>query len=579
MAFVVGPAQASEISCRDVGSCTKGYFQSGDSRPGIGREENAYIDKLTEFGSEALPTALANLESPEKYYQASYLVRQLRDHLRAEHLPILKRTFRGDGDWIPLAIAAIGTSEAFQFLAQQASLHALDSGGDQYGFAFQKAGEQAIPYLLDTVDCDHPLPDQRTTWLAHILDEMEHEAAPAKPTLKKLSLRKECPDQVRLTALFALDAMAGNGIPLSASSYTQLLQDENEDIRFLAGEIITRSGGSSAEQVYRQNIMEMPADDPYYLRDIGLAGHTAISAGPYILERYPEFGFDAKPQAARTLGQIGYRPAIPQLIKSLNSSSDWELSKASAEALGRLRAQEALPLLAYIAESHWHPETRDAARRAETAITSDPEGLRDIYGPAQQPGLSNMEVRDGPEPCATVSDYPNLTPEKNRFYASEEPERAANFQIPVPIPEGRRQEDPTLPQFFYEDPVVGIKIGNNWLLGSNRGEWGGHIAARMGNDPIEVLEYANVEDIYRFPNGRIVAVTGIAHLFINRGYLQTIEQAGQNSWQVTKWRKLPGAPRSSWLVAPDQLLVNTLNGSIIISQDGRIRLADCHAEG
>lgn len=47
---------------------------------------------------------------------------------------------------------------------------------------------------------------------------------------------------------------------------------------------------------------------------------------------------------------------------------------------------------------------------------------------------------------------------------------------------------------------------------------------------------------------------------------------------VDETRKaLPGAPRSSWFVETDGLLINTTGGGALLALDGTLRMANCHA--
>jgi hypothetical protein len=71
-------------------------------------------------------------------------------------------------------------------------------------------------------------------------------------------------------------------------------------------------------------------------------------------------------------------------------------------------------------------------------------------------------------------------------------------------------------------------------------------------------------------------VAGLAHLTMNNGVIYEVDEGRDGTWRSRAWRVLPGAPRSSWLVETGELLVNTVSGgSILISEDGSMRMAPC----
>src|SRR5437879_5679861 len=65
-------------------------------------------------------------------------------------------------------------------------------------------------------------------------------------------------------------------------------------------------------------------------------------------------------------------------------------------------------------------------------------------------------------------------------------------------------------------PDVGLKVVDGFLLGSDRGEWGGELVFSDGRSQTATLLKENVTAIHRLRFG-IVVVTGIAHLSIDEG--------------------------------------------------------------
>jgi hypothetical protein len=75
-----------------------------------------------------------------------------------------------------------------------------------------------------------------------------------------------------------------------------------------------------------------------------------------------------------------------------------------------------------------------------------------------------------------------------------------------------------------------------------------------------------------------VAIGGLAHLGMDEGAVYRIEHDAARGWRAVWWRELPGAPRKSWPIAGNQLLVVATGGSIVLSPDGTMALAPCHTD-
>ena len=70
-----------------------------------------------------------------------------------------------------------------------------------------------------------------------------------------------------------------------------------------------------------------------------------------------------KAKAARSLGLLGYKPAIEWLLQLLHDESG-DVRASAANALGRLKAREAIPILAEIVKNDDDEVVRGAAGNA-----------------------------------------------------------------------------------------------------------------------------------------------------------------------------------------------------------------------
>ena len=99
-----------------------------------------------------------------------------------------------------------------------------------------------------------------------------------------------------------------------------------------------------------------------------------------------------------------------------------------------------------------------------------------------------------------------------------------------------------------------------------------HLPARGAS---QVVYEANIGNIFQLDK-RLIAVSGIAHMISNSGYLLRIEKNDTGRYVAFPWKRLPAAPETSWLIEGSRLLVNTLDGgSVIIDANGGIRMAEC----
>jgi hypothetical protein len=86
---------------------------------------------------------------------------------------------------------------------------------------------------------------------------------------------------------------------------------------------------------------------------------------------------------------------------------------------------------------------------------------------------------------------------------------------------------------------------------------------------VQLIARENAKAVYDFA-GEIFAVTGLAHGSLNSGFIQKVRKTPEGEWTVEKWRALPGAPRVSWLLVNNKMLVSCVGGIVMISAAGEI---------
>lgn len=124
-----------------------------------------------------------------------------------------------------------------------------------------------------------------------------------------------------------------------------------------------------------------------------------------------------------------------------------------------------------------------------------------------------------------------------------------------------------------QTPQVGVRVPNGWLLGADRGEWGGELVFKEDNkEPYYILE-ENIGGLFKLGE-RFIAVTGLAHLTLNNGLIYEVKFM-DGKWRAEPWRALPGAPRNSGKLKSGEVMVATSGGGIVVlSESGHFRMAD-----
>ena len=144
-----------------------------------------------------------------------------------------------------------------------------------------------------------------------------------------------------------------------------------------------------------------------------------------------------------------------------------------------------------------------------------------------------------------------------------------NFDIVSFGPEGE------ITQTIEETPGVALPVKLGWLLGSDRGEWGGNLVFKSTNGEQEIIINDNIEDIYQFPFGYVVTA-GLSHMGTMRGAIYVITEPTPGHYISTKLHALTGRPHTSWLIESGELLINMRNGdSALLSQKGHLSRVEC----
>ena len=134
------------------------------------------------------------------------------------------------------------------------------------------------------------------------------------------------------------------------------------------------------------------------------------------------------------------------------------------------------------------------------------------------------------------------------------------------------------PETSFHQPDSALRTNLGWLVGSDRGEFGGELVYLPDNGEPRVLLHDNVKAIHLFGGGYAV-VTGLGHLDMTRGAIVLLEDDNDGTPRIVDILNLPGVPATSWL-GPSNALIVTAYGyaspMFRASREGTFRLDQEH---
>lgn len=542
-----------KIHATEIDRLIKQLSREKNPEYGISGQEVEAAGKLQAIGPEAIPSLLHLLNDSNAHVRraASFALGDIKG-LEEADLTILINAFLRDCGSISRAIANVGGSRATDFLVAQL-LHDSDSSYD-IGSAFEILGKKAVPSLLTLYRPGTAWPDQFDSTMYGVFRRLGANASGAVAPLLAIASDEHAEMDVRIHAIKALGYI---GLPAEriVPDLQQLMKSDDATIASEAKMAIIVMGGESSVPILLGELAHADSDTSRdsWIRQIGILEARGRTAGPTIVRYFDNGNWESRVGAVRTVGFIDYSPAVPDLIHLLECRDDWRVVLGAIESLGRLNSKEALPALTKTSLTHWYPPVRDAAKLAIEALKGA--------------GVSRTYPQEGPwHPDAF--DY-------THFGALQEtlgPEEHAQVRLPVlatreAIPKEivAREE-----QNRKGGTICCATVEDGYLVGTNRGEWGGEITLYTTAQPPQVIFGSNTEAIYKTPRG-IYAITGLAHLRGNHGVIHEPKHEPDGRWQAVPWRALPGAPIFSFLLKDGGLFVNCVSGMVQISPEGEMK--------
>lgn len=125
----------------------------------------------------------------------------------------------------------------------------------------------------------------------------------------------------------------------------------------------------------------------------------------------------------------------------------------------------------------------------------------------------------------------------------------------------------------YSAPLAGlidaVEVENGYLVGFNRGEWGGELYwfSKNGKKRYEISEHQIVRFIKR--DNKIYAIEGLAHLMMSEGSIIEIKKENRK-WVANEFLKLPTAPYAVQLDSKNNFIVVTSSSLFSIDKEANI---------
>lgn len=526
-------------ACDSLEQCLKDIEIVAQPGGGITVEERELASKVLAFKERAIPGLLDYLKHDNKEVRdlSAYILRDI-EGLNERHLNSLINANNG---WLPPAIARIGTGEAVEFLMSE--LVKEKSSESQVSYSIKILGRKAIPYLVEFYNCQGNCDETLLYVVGNIFDEMGKNALAAIPPLVKI------------------------------------ISNENSDpiARKMAERAIIKIGGIEAVIILKQKINKftisssVPNNNLFI--EIASLGEDATEIGEVIQKYYSSNIRNTSIFAIRTVGYIGYKDAALPLVSMLRSEDDWLKIYVAVESLGRLKDIRAVESLIYVRDYHWYPPVREAAAKAIKVINGE-----DTYEPPLEGRFFNndflkfMWIDTLPIPCNSVK-YPvkHYRPDV-KFRATIHKTIAEHFVYMKAIDTFGDKSGNI--KYYSTTPDVGIKVEDGWIIGNDRGEWGGELVHWKSENDYYLIIEDNIKDIFDTHYG-IIAVGGLAHLDKSRGVLYKLSKSDNNRWTAEAYKYLPGAAYSSQMLEDERLLLNTTGGSVIFSPEKGFEMAEC----
>lgn len=569
----IEPEELRPDPCNTAQACLDRVFQLAECWPGY-RGNWPYPPAVVELGmsiaelEEDLTADLVALLLDKDRYVANVagLVLSKQSSIDSDYLDeilwAIERGVEGSGG----ALGRVDSSDAAELVVRRA-IGPEGSDSAAYQFAASLQGARAIPFIVKAARCSVRCDDDRHARLASILEGMGPERAEAGDGLLAIAADDASPQRAREGALAMIAELGPEAVELDEELLA--LKAAVPGLEAHINRALIGLESDAVGEIFAERLSSSPKlRDMYELASLREAGYLA---GPVVEDLLSHPDWDIRLQAVRTLALIGYEPAVDSLLEILAESEDVVLDWVIADSMAYLNAFKATDALVTLSVDHWHPHVRERARLARERLF----GSVDFDKQSRTWSGALVAYSQQVDAMNACDELDVEAADHSDALRLQHPEDEAELRM-LSYPDELAGDSTVRGQNGVLVPGVAVRVDGGWLVGSDRGEWGGELVFIDRNGHATALISENIENLVTLDDGRIVAVTGLGHMFTSRGMLYLVEPSPGGNWTATRWRRLPGAPRSSSLTRSGELLVSTSRGgSLLVSPQGEMRMAPC----
>jgi hypothetical protein len=166
-----------------------------------------------------------------------------------------------------------------------------------------------------------------------------------------------------------------------------------------------------------------------------------------------------------------------------------------------------------------------------------------------------------------------LNSKGNVEYRDYDDRKIKGTKLPFTIkPNSKDLEDKLIlsPVFYvFGGQQVNLKVENGWLVGFDRGEWGGNLFwFNEEGTEYKMITGGNIENLFEI-NGEFYVSEGLAHMSMDSGQLFKLEVKNKE-WRIQKKVNLPNAPYSTTLTSDNEFLIVTSKGVLKVNKEFEI---------
>lgn len=572
----------SAWACETLDNCMTEFTQVAGDGLGTTKVEGEFAVRLAKFGDDAVVELLPLLLSENEGYRnlASYTLLKITP-INARHLDALNDGLQKDRGWLPSVIARIGTDKAKNYLVRD-FIRKPESGG-QMGFAFKLLGEKVTGDLINLYHCKSGCDRFFLSDLRNVFGNIKNFSQKDIQLIVEIAKNNSIQTKARHGVL---EVLVGKD-NLTSEKLDELvaLKEIEPSFSKTVNQILIDNGSINSNELIVEFIKQDSRWDHYVSEsyiNLTKMGKDGAFALPALYEIAVKQESDYKLRAIRTIGFVGDKSSVPFLSNLLDEKVEWQVVYVAINALSQLNATSEFNKLKNLSENHWYKVIRDSAATVINRFETNGEYQSTFYLNKYAAQLPDKDHREGLESLYGNFWVPSLAVcDKNSFRVineSSDIKKYRDHKAPNSFKEFSYLSSILHDGYFPDEhrilPHSALKVDNGWLLGANRGEFGGELTFMNDKNEIEVLLNANVEDIFKMSFGYI-AVTGLAHMSSDSGAIFLISKSDDGKWTTKKWLSLPGAARSSWFIKGEKLLINTTKASIAVTHSGNIQTVEC----